>query len=311
MLQPAAHFQSICQVAVVPQREFAFIAVDDHRLRIDHRVVAGRRIARVSDRHWSGQFRQHIRRENFLHQPEALVEVQFLSVGRCDARRFLPAMLQRIQSEIGEFCRFGVANDAENAAVIAKVIVFEDMNLGNHALSSVSPSESLHVRRKESTLPCITAAPSFPLSYWMRNPCLTTVPIRVALTPYCAAISETRAREPGARDTTARAPRSPNIAASAGIVSAAAETCFELTFTSAQSSSESLVKQHSASVTASPPSLMSCAEATTRSLLNWTRQSIRRFSAFRSMLGRALRLFRELFLHIRTNQIRRHHFAVP
>ena len=89
-----------------------------------------------------GRLRQHFRRENFLHVSQALVEVQIVAVGRSDARRFLAAMLQRVESEIGELGRFGMAKDAENAAVIVEMIVVEDVNFGNHALSSAVAERS-------------------------------------------------------------------------------------------------------------------------------------------------------------------------
>ena len=49
----------------------------------------------------------------------------------------------------------------------------------------------------------------------------------------------------------------------------------------------SLAKQDSASVTAMPPSLMSCADRIAFSLASFTRQSINRFSAARSIAGGA------------------------
>src|ERR1700732_4380469 len=60
--------------------------------------------------------------------------------------------------------------------------------------------------------PWITGVPL----YWMRNSPLETVPIDSTLTPYCAAIARTLAREAEGSDTTARPPPSPKSAYSAG-----------------------------------------------------------------------------------------------
>ena len=80
MFQPPPHFQRIRQIAVVAQRDFALVAVDDHRLRVHHGVVARRGIARVADCQRAGKLRKYLRRENFLHQAETLVEVQLRAI---------------------------------------------------------------------------------------------------------------------------------------------------------------------------------------------------------------------------------------
>ena len=56
---------------------------------------------------------------------ERFVDAQVRAIARGDARRFLAAMLQRVQAEIGQLGRFGMAENAEYAAVIVEVIVFE------------------------------------------------------------------------------------------------------------------------------------------------------------------------------------------
>ncbi len=47
---------------------------------------------------------------------------QALAVGRNDARRFLPAMLQRVQTEVGKLLRFGMGVDCDDAALITKFV---------------------------------------------------------------------------------------------------------------------------------------------------------------------------------------------
>ena len=54
-----------------------------------------------------------------------LCRCRSIAVGRGDAGRFLAAMLQRVEAEIGELGGFGMAEDAEDAAVIVEMIVVE------------------------------------------------------------------------------------------------------------------------------------------------------------------------------------------
>ena len=60
--------------------------------------------------------------------------MQVGAVRRSDARRFLPAMLQRVETEIGQLRGFGMAEYAEHAAVVVKVFVVE-LNGFAHAIS--------------------------------------------------------------------------------------------------------------------------------------------------------------------------------
>jgi hypothetical protein len=53
--------------------------------------------------------------------------VEFVAVAGNDAGGFLTAMLQRVKAEIDEFCGFGVAEDADDAAVVVEVVV-ENVN---------------------------------------------------------------------------------------------------------------------------------------------------------------------------------------
>ena len=79
---------------------------------------------------------------------------------------------------------------------------------------------------------------------------LVTLPISCAPTPYCLAVFRTAASFSGETETTTRAPRSPNSAYSAATSSG----------TATLAPSPSPAKQDSASVTATPPSLTSCAD---------------------------------------------------
>src|ERR1700752_163026 len=249
MLEPPPHFDGVRQVAIVHQRDFALVAIDHHRLRIHQRRIAGRRIARVPDCRRARQRRNHLRRKNLLHVSERLVHAHVRAIGRGNPGRFLPAMLQRVNSEIRQLRRFVIPEDAEHAAVIVEPILVELDLLTIHALSIAAARDSDQAFRKDVTSPFITGVPF----NWMRNSLWVTVPIRFAATPYCAATALSRASEAAESETTARAPRSLKSAASAGPFDTSG-----LKFTSADSLS--LAKHDSAIVTARPPSLTSCAE---------------------------------------------------
>ena len=135
MFQLLAQLDRVSQVAVVSQRDLSFVAINHHRLRVHQDVVARRRITRVPDRCVAGKPRNHLRRENFLHQSERLVDVHLRAVGGSDSRRFLPAMLQRIEPQVRHLRRFRVPKYSEHAAVIVKMIVAE-LNSCRHAVSA-------------------------------------------------------------------------------------------------------------------------------------------------------------------------------
>ena len=67
MFQLAAPFRGVGEVAVVAQRDFAFVAIDHDGLRVEQCFVAGRGIARVTDRRGARKFCQHCGLKNFFH----------------------------------------------------------------------------------------------------------------------------------------------------------------------------------------------------------------------------------------------------
>jgi hypothetical protein len=125
MFEPAPNFQRIRQVAVVAQRQLAFIAIDYHRLRVHQRRVAGGGITCVPDGDFSGKLRYHVGCENLLHVAKAFVHVDIRAIGGSDAGGFLSAMLQRVEAEIGHLRSFGMAEYPEDAAMIVEVIVVD------------------------------------------------------------------------------------------------------------------------------------------------------------------------------------------
>src|SRR5258705_222338 len=276
MLERAAPFRRARQVAVMPQSELALVAIDDDGLRVHQRGVAGGRVARVAERRVAGKPREHLGLKNIRHQPHGFFQMQFAPVARNDSRRFLAAMLQRVEAEIRELRGFGMAEDSTHATVIVETVVF-DLNYRAHSafrkslprrMRSSAPAQA-SVREGTSAL---TAARPFSS---MRNSPRVTWPASSTATSYCAATRRMAARFSGVTDTTARAPRSPNSAASSG----------SLLVSDTRAERPSLAKQDSASVTARPPSLTSCADCSAPLLASATSSAISRFSPARSTAG--------------------------
>ena len=91
-------------------------------LRIQQRRVAGGRIARVADGQFAGQFRQHVVGEDVGDQAHALDVVKVGVVGGGDAGGLLPAMLQRVQREIGLARRVGMAVNRHHSTLFAQLV---------------------------------------------------------------------------------------------------------------------------------------------------------------------------------------------
>ena len=79
----------------------------------------------MADRAVPGQRVEPLVREDVVHQAHALLEPEPLAVARRDARRLLAAVLQGVETEVGEVRGLGVAEDAEDAALVVEVIVLE------------------------------------------------------------------------------------------------------------------------------------------------------------------------------------------
>src|SRR4029077_14419079 len=182
-------------------------------------------------------------------------------------------MLQSIQAQIGELGGFRVAEDASDTAVIMEPIVVAIVHRCFDACSprtacSIAP---LQISRSEAEWSRTTVAPL--RESW--NCPRVTRPITNAVILYCAEMVSKRASDACDKDTTARAPVSEKSASSAGSAlghAASAVNPFE-------------AKPHSASATAMPPSLTSCAEASIPSPARATSALIRRNSAARSIAG--------------------------
>ena len=101
LLEFLADKMRVDQIPVMGKRDHALVAIHSNGLRIEQRGVAGGGVAGMADRDPSGKPRQHLFGEDVSHQAHGFVRVEPSFVGRNNAGRFLSAMLQGMQSEIG------------------------------------------------------------------------------------------------------------------------------------------------------------------------------------------------------------------
>jgi hypothetical protein len=80
--------------------------------------------SRVAQRRFSRQSREDMGLKNIGDQAHAFFHVQLAPIARNDSRGFLSAMLQRVETQIGELRGFGMAENAAHSAVIMKPVIF-------------------------------------------------------------------------------------------------------------------------------------------------------------------------------------------
>src|SRR6266403_495732 len=288
VLQFAAPVRGVGEIAVVPKRHFALVAVDHDRLRVQQSLVTCGGIARVADSEIAGQIREHWRGKDFFHFTHRAMQMQLRAIAGDDSSRFLAAMLQRVQAKIGQLGSLFMSEHAEYTTFVVKMVVGVSELL--HHLHLIPRDQlTLRVRSSEWAQTSYSLATDVSITalslYSMRKASLPmTWPIWCAVTPYCRAVSRTAASEVGATETMARAPLSPKRAYSAGNVVPSSLT-FAPSWGAACCAPTGSAKQDSANVTAMPPSLMSCAERTAPFAASATRHSCRRFSPARSIAG--------------------------
>lgn len=74
----------------------------------------------MADCHMAGKILQGTFTEYFGYQAHGLVDIDPLPVAGNNAGTFLPAVLQGIEAEVGEFCRILMAEDATDAAFMLR-----------------------------------------------------------------------------------------------------------------------------------------------------------------------------------------------
>ena len=121
-LEPRAQIAEVDQVAVVRDGDEALGGVDADGLGVEQRRVAGGGVAGVADGHVAGKLGEHIVGEDFRDQAHALDVGEMLAVGGGDAGRFLAAMLQGVEAEIGFARGVGMAVDGDDAAFFAQFV---------------------------------------------------------------------------------------------------------------------------------------------------------------------------------------------
>src|SRR5580693_7061194 len=280
MLEFAAPLGGIGEIAVVAEGDFALVAIDHDGLRVEKSFIAGGRIARVADRKVSRQLSEHAGLKDFFDVAHGAMQEEICAVARNDACGFLAAMLKRIKAQIGEIGGFGMAEYAEHTTLVVKMIVGKS-ELVCHFAANVFSSELAQTLRRVSRGESTTALPLYSMRSALPR---CTLPISRAPTLYCLAVARTAASFVGETETIQRAPRSLKRACSAG-PSTSSFTFAPKTGMACSAPTGDAEKQDSARVTAMPPSEMSWADWSEPSDARAMRQSIRRFSAARSMAG--------------------------
>src|SRR5262249_23502880 len=113
-----AQFAGVGDVAVVGDGDGALVADDVEGLGVQQDSVAGGGVARVADGNGTRQLVKRGRRKNLIDLAHALLADDLAVVGGRDAGRFLAAVLQRVQPEVGALRSLRMAVDGEYAALV-------------------------------------------------------------------------------------------------------------------------------------------------------------------------------------------------
>ena len=104
------------------ERQIAEGKIDRERLDVLEILPSGGGVAIVADGHRTGELLERVGIIDIRDKPLALMDMKLLAVAGDDAGRFLSAMLQRIQTKIGEIGRFLVAVNAEDGTFVVKLV---------------------------------------------------------------------------------------------------------------------------------------------------------------------------------------------
>ena len=112
-----AQLGGVDEVAVVPERDGARLAVVDERLRVRPLGAAGRRVPRVADRDLAAQAPEAPLVEDLADEAHLAHRGQPAALGDGDPRRLLAAVLEREEPEVRKPGDVALARaDAEDAA---------------------------------------------------------------------------------------------------------------------------------------------------------------------------------------------------
>ena len=124
VFEVAAQQLRIDDIAVMRQREVARVVAEEERLDILHAAASGRGVTHMADGRGTFQRGEFRLVENLRHQPSALDAAERAAlVHRDDAGPLLPAVLQGVETVIGQ--RRGVRHsvDAEHPALLVQFTV--------------------------------------------------------------------------------------------------------------------------------------------------------------------------------------------
>ena len=121
--QGAPQRPGVGQIAVVGHGQAAEGELGEQRLDVAKKRAAGSRIAHVADRGITFQPGHDLfRAEDVADQPERSVGVEVAAVVGDDAGRFLAPVLQGVQAQRCQGGRVRVAEDGEDAALVAHAV---------------------------------------------------------------------------------------------------------------------------------------------------------------------------------------------
>ena len=159
--QLAPQGQRVGEVAVVGDGEAAGVEIGEQRLHVAQDGVAGGGVAVVAERDVAPQAADDVGLvEVVADEAEAALGMEMAAVEGDDAGRLLAAVLQGVQAERGERRGVLVAEDAEDAALLAQAIVVA--RPGCRAATPPHASRSwrpLDTRRAAAPAPAAIALP--------------------------------------------------------------------------------------------------------------------------------------------------------
>src|SRR5271169_1605472 len=135
-------------------RDGALFGLHHDGLGIQQGRIASRRISGVADGKNTPQRTQHFVPEDIGNQSHRLMLAQPLAVGGDDARRFLSAMLERMQSKIGKLLRLGMSVNSHHAAFITKFVRSQHLafSLSTYPIQNRSRTDG-HIRPSSRAKP--------------------------------------------------------------------------------------------------------------------------------------------------------------
>src|SRR5215472_11814375 len=101
-LQTVADLIGIDEIAVVRNGNHALVAIHHDGLRVENGGIAGRGVTRVANRQGTRETVQDFSGKDLGDLAHGFVDEEALAVRRDNACRLLPAMLQLMQTEIGQ-----------------------------------------------------------------------------------------------------------------------------------------------------------------------------------------------------------------